>query len=242
MRLSKWVLNLLLFTFASISAQAQNTGGVFPPTVNEGHKSVQWRAAINPDGGDQDFRYASRLHYQEAVNDDVMWRIVGQVNNASGEDFKFDFVQAELFWELSDKDAKTKTGLRFDARYRGEDRPAQVGVNAMSQFDLGQDWSARAVGLTSLQFGDNAKNGVNLQTRWQVAKRVKAGTSIGLQLYNNYGNTNGIRDFKDQSHTIGPFISTPIAKDISLFAGPLVGLTNGSPDFEARFWLTQRIR
>lgn len=35
--------------FLAPFAAAQNTGGVFPPMVNEAHESAQYRIAINPD-------------------------------------------------------------------------------------------------------------------------------------------------------------------------------------------------
>ena len=97
-------------------AYAQNTGGVFPTQVNEGHRSLQYRAAINPDNAQDEFGFAQRLHYQQAINGDLMWRVVGQTQKTESSDFDFAFLQAELFWELSDDQDQHKTGLRFDAR------------------------------------------------------------------------------------------------------------------------------
>lgn len=238
MKLHHLMLISSCFGFVSLSAQAQNTGGVFPPSVNEGHKSAQWRIAVDPDGNNNDFRYATRLHYQQTINDDFMWRVIGQANNRGDSDIKLDFVQAELFWELSDKNDKNKTGLRFDARYRDDNRPSQLGVNFMNQFDLGEGWRARAVGLTHYQFGDNARDGINLQTRWQLAKQVEKGAFIGVEMYNNYGYTDDIRGFDQQNHTVGPFVALPL-DGISVFAGPLIGISEAAPDLEARLWVTR---
>ena len=239
MKLHQWMISLGCVCLFSLSAQAQNTGGVFPPTVNEGHKSAQWRIAIDPDGNNNEFRYATRFHYQQAINDDFMWRVIGQANNRGDNDVKFDFLQAELFWELSNKDDKTKTGLRFDARYRDDNRPSQFGLNFMNQFDLGEGWRARGIGLTHYQFGSNARDGINLQTRWQLAKQVEKGAFIGVEMYNNYGYSNNIPGFDSQSHTIGPFIALPV-DGVSIFAGPLFGITEAAPDAEFRLWLTRR--
>ena len=84
---------------------AQNTGGVFPPTVSEGHKSWQYRWAVDPESANGDTAFAQRLHYQQAINDDFMWRIVGQVRKTDDSDFDPDFLQAELFWEFSEAGA-----------------------------------------------------------------------------------------------------------------------------------------
>lgn len=88
--------------------------------IKEGHKSAQYRIAINPDNALGETGFAQRLHYQQSLNGDMMWRVIGQTKKTSDSDFDLDFLQAELFWELSDDNDQHKTGLRFDARLRDE--------------------------------------------------------------------------------------------------------------------------
>lgn len=222
----------------SFNAQAQNTGGVFPPMVNDGHRSVQYRIAIDPDNAQDDLGFAQRLHYQQAINGDFMWRVIGQTRKTASSDFDLDYLQAELFWELSDDDDKHKTGLRFDARVRDDNRAEQFGLNWMNHFNFEDGWSARALVLTSIQTGNNSADGVNLQTRGQIAKRLN-GYSLGIDMFNGYGNTGSLGSFKTQNHTIGPFISTPVSDNISIYAGPLFGISKAAPDLEARLWITR---
>lgn len=231
---------LVFLGLCSSVAFAQNTGGVFPPTVNEGHRSLQYRAAIDPDNAQDNFGFAQRLHYQQAINDDFMWRIIGQTRKTDDNDIDVDFIGAELFWEFSDNDDHYKNGVRFDGRIRLDGRAEQLGFNWIHQWNLADGWSARAVLLTGLQVGDNSADGINLQTRTRIAKRLNNGVTLGLENYSNYGNTGGdIGSFDDQNHTIGPFISAPISKGLSIFGGPLFGLSEAAPDFETRIWLTQ---
>lgn len=218
---------------------AQNTGGVFPPMVNEGHKSLQYRVAVNPDNDQDEFGFAQRLHYQQAINGDLMWRVIGQTRKTASSDFDLDYLQAELFWELSDDAAKHKTGFRFDARIRDDNRAEQFGVNWMNQFNLKNEWTIRTVTMTSVQTGNSAADGVNFQSRGQIAKKLGSGPTIGVELYNDYGRIGNFGSFDEQNHTIGPFISTPIAKDVSIFAGPLFGLSDAAPELEARLWITK---
>jgi len=225
--------------FIAPNAMAQNTGGVFPTQVNEGHRSLQYRAAINPDNAQDEFGFAQRLHYQQAINGDLMWRVVGQTQKTESSDFDFAFLQAELFWELSDDQDQHKTGLRFDARLTDGGRAEQLGVNWMNHFNFDNGWHARALVLSSVQIGDTAADGINLQTRARVGKKLENGPLIGVEMYNNYGRTSDFGSFDEQSHTIGPFISTPIGNKVSLFAGPLFGLSSAAPDVEARLWLTK---
>lgn len=238
-RLKFSILTLLTTLALPQIAAAQNTGGVFPPMVNEGHKSLQYRAAVNPDNAAGEVGFAQRLHYQQAINGDFMWRILGQTQKTDRSDFDFSFLQAELFWELSDDEDQHKTGLRFDARLTDGDRAEQLGLNWMNHFNFDNGWHARALVLTSVQIGDTAADGVNLQTRARVGKKLEDGPELGVEMYNNYGRTSGFGSFKDQSHTIGPYIATPLGNKISLFAGPLFGLSNSAPDVEARVWLTK---
>ncbi len=220
------------------NAAAQNTGGVFSPIVDEGHKSVQYRSAFNDDTS----RFNQRLHYQQAINGDFMWRLIGQTRETNDSNFDFDFVQAELFWEISDDDDQHDTGLRFDARLRDGDRANMLGLNWMNQFNFDNGWRARALLLTSVQIGEEAVDGLGLQTRFQLNKRLDIGPSVGLELYNNYGTTDdGLGSFDDQNHTVGPYVSWPFSEGWSLFTGPLFGVSDGAPDTEYRLWFTKSL-
>ncbi len=219
---------------------AQNTGGVFPPTVNEGHRSFQYRAAIDPDNSADEIGFAQRLHYQQAINDDFMWRVLGQTRKTDDSDVDLDFIGAELFWEFSDNDDNYKHGVRFDGRIRFDNRAEFLGFNWIHQWNLDGGWSARAIALVNLQVGENSANGVNLQTRTQIAKNVGGGLTLGLENYSNYGNTGGdIGGFNEQSHTIGPFAALNLGNGFSLFGGPLFGISDSAPDLEARLWITR---
>ncbi|MEL7104098.1 MAG: hypothetical protein AAGL97_16220, partial [Pseudomonadota bacterium] len=108
----RYALMATAFVVSTPTALAQNTGGIFPPIVNEGHKSAQYRVAYNPDTEG----LSQRVHYQQAINGDVMWRGLVSARKTDDSDVDVDFIQAELFWELSDDDDDWKTGFRFDAR------------------------------------------------------------------------------------------------------------------------------
>lgn len=225
----------------SETAFAQNTGGVFGPVVKEGHRSFQYRAAVNPDNALGQTGFAQRLHYQQAIDTNFMWRILGQTRKTDASDIDFDFLQAELFWQLTDDKEDYQTGLRFDARLRDEGRAEQLGLNWMNQWKLSDAWSARFLTLTALQLGNNAADGLNIQTRGRVTYKTESKVTLGVELYNNFGNTGNIGGFDDQSHTIGPIVSLPIAKDLSIFAGTLHGISDAAPDTEFRLWLTKTL-
>ncbi|MEM7328283.1 MAG: hypothetical protein AAF437_06045 [Pseudomonadota bacterium] len=229
-----------LFLTASVLAMApttlaQNTGGIFPPMVNEGHKSAQYRVAYNPDTEG----LSQRVHYQQAINGNLMWRGLVSARKTDDSEVDFDFVQAELFWELSDDDDEWKTGLRFDARIRDDDRPGLVGVHWTNQFPITETWTGRFVALSAIDIGDDARDGMFLQTRGNLFTRLQSGQTVGVEFFNAYGSTDNFLDLDKQGHSVGPFASFPVVEDWSLFTGALFGLTDASADAELRLWVTR---
>jgi hypothetical protein len=231
-------MRIAFFSLALVTtpvAAAQNTGGIFSPVVNDDHRSAQYRVTYNPDTEG----LAQRAHYQQSINGDLMWRGLVSARKTSDSDVDFDFVQAELFWELSDDDDRWKRGLRFDARIRDDDRPGLLGMHWTNQFPVTDNWNARFVALSAIDVGDDARDGVFLQTRGNVFTRLDTGQTVGVEVFNSYGSTDDFRDFEEQTHQIGPFASFPVAEDWSLFTGALLGLTDASADAELRLWLVR---
>lgn len=229
-----FLFGLLFSLLLTLPAFAQNTGGVFPPDVNEDHKSAQYRIAVNLDSD----RFAQRLHYQQAIDGDFMWRIVGQTRETATSDFDFDYVQAELFWQISPDENDYRTGLRFDARLRDDNRPNQLGINWMHQWQFDDGWTARLVGLSALQIGKNSADGIFLSPRAHLSKKLDSGVSLGLEYYGSFGSTEDF-SLSKTGQTVGPFVSTKLTGQTSLMAGVQLGLTDAAPDTDLRLWITQ---
>ncbi len=226
---------LLLLVVTPLYSKAQNTGGVFGPGVNEGHKSLQYRIAYD----DSLEAYAHRLHYQQAVNGDTMWRVVAQQReNARGE-YKHDFVQLELFQQLPDVSASWQTGVRFDLKLSDSGRPNVVGVNWMNDVQLNDRWMARLLVLTAAQFGENHVSGVSLQTRGSLNYSYSARVLLSVSMFNSYGLLKDIQGFDEQQHQIGPTVQVFWGEGWHLQGGYLAGITDRTPDHTIRFWLTK---
>lgn len=229
------MLLLTALTLVAQSAPAQNTGGVFPPNVNEGHHSWQYRVAFDPDSD----RMAQRVHYQQSLNGDLMWRVLGQVRKTDDSDTDFDFFQAELFWELSDDGARWRTGLRFDARVRDRGRPGLLGLHWTNHVQLDERTRVRFLAMTLADVGDGARDGVFVETRADLAHRLASGVEIGVEMYNRYGSTRDFGAFNEQSHQFGPIVTIPTGNGWSVLAGLLLGLSDAAPDQDYRLWVTR---
>lgn len=236
------LITSLLLLVVGLSAHAQNLGAVFGPVVNSDHQSFEYRAGYDPEAFGGESGFAHRIHYQASFNDDFMGRIVLQSRKTADSSTDFDFVQGELFWQLSGSQ-DYQTGIRFDFRIRESGRPKQVGVNWMNQFVLSDGYTARFILLTAMQTGDNAADGIALGTRASVFKNftIKQGQlQAGLEMYSSYGSTDDLKDVSEQNHAIGPFVSQKIGKQgWSYFAGALFGLTDAAADTELRLRLTK---
>lgn len=220
-------------------AYAQNTSGVVGPTVKDRESTVQYRLGIDPENDRGETGVAQRLHYQRAINSDLRWRLVGRFRKTDESDFDFDYVQAELVWQISEDDQKYQTGLRFDARLRGDSRPGQFGVNWANQWKLGKSWEVRGVLKSEVQIGQGSDDSFSLKSQARVQKKLPHNRAIGVKMFNTYGDTGHIDSFDQQKHVAGPYVSTPIVEKIKLSTGVLFGLTDASPDTQIQFWLSR---
>jgi len=232
--MKKLFLAFIVYVISASFASAQNTGGVFPPGFGDDHQSVQYRLAIDTDND----RFNQRIHYQQSIDSKRLWRVVAQTRETDSSDFDFDFIQAELFWEFSDPSDSYRSGVRFDARLRDDNRPGQIGLNWNHQWKFDNGWRARLLALSTLQIGENSADGISLSPRAQIAKTLQSGPTIGVEYFGSFGNTEDIT-FEQARQTVGPFISSKIASKTSIMGGVQFGFTDVSPDTELRLWLTQ---
>lgn len=232
MTIGNIALAALAFGVAS-PALAQNTGGVFGPRTPNDHQAWQYRATYRTDVS----ALAQRLHYEATPNDRTMWRVVAQGRKTDDSDLDFDFVQGELFLQHTPDNARLSRGARFDLRLRDRGRPATVAAHYMTEYAFSDRWSGRLLGLTFLDIGSGAREGIQLETRANLFYRTNGGSLIGLESYDRYGSTDKINDWEGQGHQLGPFWMHRFGNGLMFFAGALYGLTDASADSEYRLWL-----
>lgn len=227
------LVTAFLFLAFTTTAKAQNTGAVFGPVVSEGHRSAQYRSAFDTDSDG----FAQRIHFQQALNGKYQLRVLAQSRKTADSDFDFDFFQAELTWDITDEARYWQTGLRFDVRVRDRGRPVTLGVDWTNQFQLNEHWQARLLAITSLDVGDGARDGIGLQTRASLYRRVSDRQQLGLEMFSNYGTTADFLDLDEQSHQIGPFTNWSLGDGWSVFGGVLLGVSEAAPDVNLRLFV-----
>lgn len=242
--IARWLFAAgLAFGGVPLAAQAQTVGGVFGPTVNAGELEVEYRLGVELGEDGDDTEYAHRFHAQFAFNDSLRFRAItdfgsGDTGNA---DLEFRYVQGELQWQYEESgEDGYAAGFRFDYRLNeGDDRADQFGVNWTHQWALSNDWRMRAILLFDVDVGERARDGLFVETRASVSRRLTNGLRIGVDSLNKYGGTDsGFGGFQDQSHQIGPLVTGSIG-DVGWYFGPLFGLSDGAPETDIRFRLTR---
>ncbi len=232
----RFLIGAVLLTLFN-QAHPEETGGVFGPVVNAGHRAAQYRAAMDPDAGD----LVHRIHYEQALDDDVMWRVVTQLRNNSERSQDFDYVQAELFRQLPDLRSGWAHGVRFDITYRDDNRPSYVGLNWMHDVELSPRYQLRMLAMMGTDFGENARSGVIAQTRAHLLYRFKPQSAIALSLFSRYGRLNDSLPLDAQRHEAGPTLTFQFGNRWQLLVGYLHGLTESSRDHSLRLWLTRAL-
>ena len=240
MRLFKtlWIAVLVCLGVQAQTGHAQSTSGVFGPVVRDGQTSAQLRLGYDPDDDD----YAVRLHYQRVISDALRWRVIGQVRNTSDSDADLDYVQAEMLWQVTPDGQDWQTGFRFDARIRdGDDRPDRVAVNWTNDFKLSDQYSARAILIGDVEVGDNADDGVGLQARARLNRRLPNSQSVGVEWFSSLGSTEEFESLEDQRHQLGPYYNRPLGENWSLYTSVLLGVTDPATDVDIRVWINRRL-
>jgi hypothetical protein len=234
------LITACLCTVAAVtvsSASWGNTAGIFPPVVNEGHRSMQYRITTDPDSG----AWGSRLHYEQSLSGNLMLRgIIHGSENSFGQS-RLDYAQAELFWDLGDDSDKLRHGLRFDARMQGRSKPSSFSINYGALYQLSETWQARLAILNTHAFGTGADRDVTVQARVFVGYRATPTVSLNVEYYSQLGELKHFASWSEQRHQFGPSFKWRVDSEWTVYGGTLSSLNNRSPDTVYRLWLTRRL-
>jgi hypothetical protein len=219
-------------------ALAQNVTGVFSPTVSEDDHAVEYRAAavLDADNGD-DFLWAQRLHYERAISDSFRPRIVVATEETGTNEVELDFIRVEAVWQLTPDDRKHQMGMRFEGRVRTEGAE-EIRANFINQWQLPDDWRARAILMNTLQVAQRTNNELQFQGRFELSRKLPdRGMRLGLHSYVEMGDTGGIKIFNGDEAEIGPFVEFDLTDDVAVYVGTLHGVTSSSDDNQVRIFI-----
>lgn len=140
---------------------------------------------------------------------------------------------------MSDNSDTWRTGFRFDLLLHDDERANLFGLHWTNQYNFNEDWSARFVAMSSVDFGDNARDGLFMQTRASITRHLSDALSLGFEVYNTYGRLDDPFEFADQVHQVGPVATYILEDHWTIYGGVLFGLTDRNQDPQLRLWLTK---
>lgn len=218
---------------SSASALAQTTSSVSGPEITAGEREVAYRVAAGVGETVDDAAFAHRIHYQQAVSDQLRWRLRAAWRDPEGGDLDLDHLQAELHWQIIERTpGGYSSGLRFTARSVLRDgRADRVGTSWTNQWALQDRWRVRAMVSVDREIGPDARDDWLVETRASLYRSLENGLSLGVESFNDFGGLEaGFGSFNDQSHQIGPVVSGDLAAGVEWSAGVLFGLSDGADD------------
>lgn len=233
---------LLLCLLFSPFTFAANTGGVFGPKINPQDRSIEFRYgnAFGENGMDDNF--ATRLHYQHALNANHRLRAVAQYRD-NGLDQFFDEARFEWHYQFqhaSKTDSSWDAALRLDFVVRESDRPRDVMLSWTNQWQLGEKWKATAVFLSRIQTGENNNPGLMLASRYSLNYSLGNGHSLAMENFFNHGWTRKDRPTNEDPQQIGISANGKVT-GLTYKLLYLHGVSSVTPDNTVVLWLTKAL-
>lgn len=218
---------------------ATNTTSVFSPEITPGSKSLEYRfSAVDQDGDDP---WAHRIHYQQAINDAWRWRLIAAFADPVDDNHEYRYSRGELQWQyLESEVAGWDAALRFELQIAdGDDEPSRARVAWTGKWDFDGGLQLRANVLTGREFGSASSDGWLFETRSQVSYPISEKSRIGIEMFNDFNDTDDFGSYSEQEHQVGPIFKTKFGGDVKLLTSLMFGVSRSAADYDFRIHLTK---
>ncbi|MFT7242810.1 MAG: hypothetical protein ACI82A_000150 [Candidatus Azotimanducaceae bacterium] len=238
--INAWCYLLVLLLITPDFALA-TTSGVPGASVREGDRSAEYRTSYRPSEGSRPASFNHRFHYQQSLNDKLRIRGIVQYVDGPSQDVETQWFRVEGFWQYSKHPNGNAAALRLDLQKSDSSNATDFArLNWIGERKFGA-LNARLNLLVGKEFGDRARNGLSMGSRFEFSLRTESGLKYGLQYLNTLNTTSDFGSFDEQRHEIGPMLEYKTG-DWGLFGSYLAGVSNAAPDAAVRFSLTHKIR
>jgi len=222
-------------------ASAQNISGVSGADVKAGTREFEYRAAFAPDHDGSPSAFAHRLSYKQAFDDRWSAKIIALQSERGGGDLEFRSVSIEVQRQVLESEATGgwDSAIRVDGLIPTEDdRPGRARAAWLNSVDFGAGWQVRANLYVGREIGDRARDGLTLETREELTRKLAGGVRLGAQMFNDFNTTAHFGSFDEQKHQMGPVIKGELGGGFGYNAGVLFGLSGRAPDADFRLFLS----
>lgn len=210
--------------------------------VNKGDFSIEQRMGYTldtPDESDHE-RLRMRQHLDYGFNDWYAVRLITQQDKPYADSLEFRSITIENRIQLFEKDRDGwDGGFRISYNHAdGDKTPHGIAVRLLAQSTFGDGWAWRHNSVIDHDVGQDAENGLALELRSQLVKRVYEAqeeafiesVSVGAEMFNDFGKTNEMNGFDSQDHQIGPVASIKLMGGSTIQVGYRYGLSQDAAD------------
>lgn len=218
-----------VLVWGAFSASGLST--VFSPDVKAGDRSVEYRFSYV----EETERQGHRFHAQWAHNETVRSRLVLAGRKDEGADFDYRFTRLETLWQFAeDEEAGYDGAVRLDLQAAdGDNEPHRIGTWLVGQYEVADGWRLRGGLFGSYEIGPGRDEGIGVQARGAVLRRVISDWTAGLEYFGNLNTTEDFGSFDEQRHQVGFLLRTSVL-GLALQGRMLVGVSEGASDLEVR--------
>lgn len=229
-----------LAAVAAGRAAAQSLSTVPSADIPAGERLFDYRAGFSlPDDG-RPGRFGQRFHYQQSLSDSWRLRVILlQGENARGV-LKTQNVIAHVHHQFVESEATGgwDSAIRFDGFIPVDRRPGRARIVLLNAVELGDAWQARGDIFIAREFGEEAADGLQLETRAEISFALSPKTRIGAQTFDNWNRIGEFGSFDSQRHQVGVFARTRVTRKVGVEAGWLIGISKTAPDADLRLMAT----
>ena len=231
------ISTLFLTLFALPAMAASPTSFVSGPGVTAGETSVEVRGgySLDDERAGLDNRWQFREHVDHGFNDLYALRIIAAQNDRRGEDFEHSSISVENRFQIfNEAQDGFDGGFRISYGHNKGSTADNVGLNLIGQKKLMNSWTTRHNITLSHEVGSDADDGLSLGLRHQTMKTIAfeplSAASIGIEMFNDFGNLSNQSGYSDQDHQIGPVFKGKFDNGISFETGYRLGVSRAARD------------
>ena len=242
----------LFILFAAQAALAGSPiGNVGTAVANKDEFSYELRMAYQFDEENprEDGRFRIRQHIDYGFTDWYAVRIVTEQDRRDGDAYDFTGLTVENRFQLFERrkhgwDGSVRLIYIFGAS-PGE--PDEIDTRLIANVPIGEKWAFRHNTILEREVGDNAADGVLLELRTQLMRKLPFDASgpldrvsLGAEMFSDFGELQNAGGFDDQNHQIGPVMKAYWDNGAYLQFGYRAGLSDDAPDHILKLFVGRR--
>lgn len=241
--MTRVLMLVLCGIFLSVqTSYAGTTSSVGSPNVKKGETEIEFRVGFteDDDNSSQDERLRLRQQIDHGFTDWYAGRIVLFQDDRKGNSFEHNSIRlSNRFHLLKADDYGFDFGARFEYTHAdGDKKPsdALIGFYERIRFN---DYDLRLNQLFTHDVGEDANNGVNLELRFQLTKKIADNHRFGIESFNDFGNLTELSGFDDQDHDFGPVLKGKLFDRFDYETGYRYGLSDDAGDHNFKLFISQ---